>query len=51
MKANISFSEAEFEKIMQIAQLAKRLFPAIRMHPPKPGNDGKFHMHLTSQGS
>lgn len=49
MKAKITFSEVEFEKIMQVAQLAKSLFPAARMHPPKMGNDGKYHMYLTSQ--
>lgn len=48
MRLQVSFAEDERVLILKIAEMVKALFPGTRMHPPKPGDDGQFHMSMNS---
>ena len=49
LKIKIMFDdEDERDLVLKIAEMIKAKIPGMRMHPPHPGDDGKYHMSLNS---
>ena len=49
IKLSLSYCDEERELVEKLLTAAKSIFKSVRIHPPKLGTDGKFHVSMNTK--